>query len=106
MIKGVNKQIVEINYTQNDYIEKAILIINPEKSKLSKDLIKQKADAYMKTLLPEQSADKLEKRRKHLSVFGQDTVFSDRKSNIALTVTVIGLLVMAAGLLLAFAFLF
>lgn len=51
MLKGVNKQIVEINYTKDDYIEKAILIINPDKSKLSKELINARADAYMKKIL-------------------------------------------------------
>lgn len=51
MIKGVNKQIVEINYTKNDYIEKAILIINPSKSALSKEIISQKANDYMQTII-------------------------------------------------------
>ena len=31
MIKGVNRKIVEINRTGNDYFEKAILFINPQK---------------------------------------------------------------------------
>ena len=53
MIKGVSKQIVEINYTQDDYVEKAILIINPQKSKLSRELLTQKAGDYMETLLPD-----------------------------------------------------
>lgn len=55
MIKGVNKQIVEINYTKNDYIEKAILIINPNKSCLPKAIITQKADDYMKTIMNKKS---------------------------------------------------
>ncbi len=63
MIKGVNKQIVEINYTKNDYIEKAILIINPEKSKLPKEIISRQADAYMKTLLPAVKNEKGKKRK-------------------------------------------
>lgn len=50
MIKGVNKQIVEINYTKNDYIEKAILIINPSKSAIPKAVLSKKADDYMKTI--------------------------------------------------------
>jgi len=52
MIKGVNKQIVEINYTRDEYIEKAILILNPEKCRLPKELLNEKADAYMRALLP------------------------------------------------------
>ena len=53
VIRGVNKQIVEINYTNDDYIEKAILIINPEKSGLPQETINQKADDYMQNLFPE-----------------------------------------------------
>lgn len=49
-LKGVNKQIVEINYTRDDYVEKAILIINPDKRHLGQKLIKQKANAYINSL--------------------------------------------------------
>ena len=63
MIKGVNKQIVEINYTRDDYIERAILFINPEKSKLPKPLLDRKAEAYMKTLLPEKPPSRRKGRR-------------------------------------------
>ena len=31
MLKGVNKSVVEINNTDNEYIEKAILFIKPDK---------------------------------------------------------------------------
>lgn len=58
MIKGVNKQIVEINYTKDEFIEKAILIINPQKSRMPQALITQKADRYMQGLLPELKSDK------------------------------------------------
>lgn len=49
-LKGVNKQIVEINYTKDDYVQKAILIINPEKSNLNKNIINKKAFDYMESL--------------------------------------------------------
>lgn len=49
-LKGVNKQIVEINYTKDDYVQKAILIINPEKSNLKKNIINKKAFDYMESL--------------------------------------------------------
>ena len=57
MIKGVNKQIVEINYTNDEYIQKAILIINPSKSSLDETTIRQKADDYMQTVVSEQQID-------------------------------------------------
>lgn len=96
MIKGVNKQIVEINYTQNDYIEKAILIINPEKSKLSKELINQKADAYMKTLLPAgETKPGVEKAHPLRGV----------RRRLPLIAAALAVLTLATALLLVFAFL-
>lgn len=47
MIKGVNKQIVEINCTKDDYIQKAILFVNPQKSSVSRDIINIKAQNYL-----------------------------------------------------------
>lgn len=52
MIKGVNKQIVEINDTKNEYVEKAILIINPQKASLPKAVIDRNAALYVEKLLP------------------------------------------------------
>lgn len=55
MIKGVNKQIVEINCTRDEYIERAILFVNPQKAKLPRDLLEKKAGEYLNSLLPEHS---------------------------------------------------
>lgn len=54
MIKGVNKQIVEINCTRDEYIEKAILFINPQKGRLPKNIMDERAQDFLKTLLPAQ----------------------------------------------------
>lgn len=72
MIKGVNKQIVEINYTKNDYIEKAILIINPSKATVPKDIISKKANEYMKTITSQESKppSKKPKTAKAIIVWG------------------------------------
>ncbi|WMJ22258.1 hypothetical protein RBG61_09685 [Paludicola sp. MB14-C6] len=51
-VKGVNKQIVEINYTRDDYVQKAILIINPDKNHLGEKILNQKAHSYMDKLQP------------------------------------------------------
>ena len=50
MIKGVNTQIVEINDTRDEYIERAILIINPAKSPLSSQMAAQKASQYLQSV--------------------------------------------------------
>ncbi len=62
-LKGVNKQIIEINYTKDDYVQKAILIINPEKSSLNKNIINKKAFDYMDSLKIPKPA---KKQNKHL----------------------------------------
>ncbi len=50
MIKGVNKRIVEINNTQNEYFEKAILYIKPEKSSLPQRELSEEAINYLNSL--------------------------------------------------------
>lgn len=53
MIKGVSKQIVEINCTRNDYVERAFLVIRPEKSALPARYVSQKAAQYLQEVLRE-----------------------------------------------------
>lgn len=55
MIKGVNKQIIEINSTRNEYIEKAILFINPQKAQIPQRIINQKAQSYLTSSCGEMS---------------------------------------------------
>lgn len=55
MIKGVNKQVLEINETQNSFFEKAIFFVKPEYSGLSEGRLKEKATKEMNNIchLPE-----------------------------------------------------
>ena len=46
MLKGVNKSVVEINNTDNDYIEKAILFIKPDKQGSHLAIINLNANKY------------------------------------------------------------
>lgn len=59
LIKGVSKKIVEINYTNDDYIEKAIFIINPKKSDLPEQVLKAQAKEYLKKVSPKRKKKKL-----------------------------------------------
>lgn len=43
MIKGVNKQVLEINETQNSFFEKAIFFVKPEYSGLSEGRLRESA---------------------------------------------------------------
>ena len=50
MVKGVYKRVVEVNEMENDYFERAILVVRPEKNKYSEEKLKSKADEYVKNL--------------------------------------------------------
>ena len=47
MVKGVNKQIIEINDTGNKYFDKVLLFISPGKKDLPDELIQAKAKEYV-----------------------------------------------------------
>lgn len=50
MLKGVNKSVIEINNTDNEYIERAILFIKPEKQDTHIAIINHKAKKYLNSL--------------------------------------------------------
>ncbi|MCI8501993.1 MAG: hypothetical protein HFJ85_07115 [Oscillospiraceae bacterium] len=47
MLKGVSKQIVEIVNTENEYFEKAILFINPEKAGMEENQLREQAGRFV-----------------------------------------------------------
>ena len=47
MIKGVNKNVIEISNTENEYFERAILIVREDKKSLDKDLLTKQANDYI-----------------------------------------------------------
>jgi hypothetical protein len=47
MIKGVNKQVLEINETSNGFFEKAIFFVKPEYSGMSEGKLREKACSEM-----------------------------------------------------------
>lgn len=49
MIKGVNRQVVELNDTGNEYFEKAILFVKPEYSGLGEGKLHERAQTIMKS---------------------------------------------------------
>lgn len=82
MLRGVNKQIIEINETENKLFERAVLYVRPEYSDLSatklynsaKEFIKDAAvnDLWCVDIKNENNSDKIKKGKKAviLSVFG------------------------------------
>lgn len=47
MVRGVNKQIIEINNTGNKYFERVLLFVAPGKKDLPPDLLYAKAEEYV-----------------------------------------------------------
>ncbi len=52
MIKGVNRRIVEITGMENDYFEKAVLYIRPDKSAAAEPRIELEARSAVGKLIP------------------------------------------------------
>lgn len=50
MIKGINRQIIEINDTGNTYYEKAWLVVRPEFDSAQKELLEREAAQLMKAI--------------------------------------------------------
>ncbi len=48
MIKGINKQVIEINNTGNPYYEKAWLIVKPEYAYLHHSVLEREAQKLLK----------------------------------------------------------
>lgn len=50
MIKGINKQVVEVNDTGNQYYERAILFLKPEYADLQKEILEKEAKKLLKNI--------------------------------------------------------
>lgn len=50
MIRGVNKKIIEVKNTNNDYFERAILFVKEPKKDVPQKLLEKKADSYIVSL--------------------------------------------------------
>ncbi len=79
MLRGVNKQIIEINSTDNRYFEKAILFIRPEFADMSEAKLRDNASEFLKLIETEKDIvkpinnpkkTKLKKNKKLVFLFG------------------------------------
>ncbi|MFA5658375.1 MAG: hypothetical protein WC900_03750 [Oscillospiraceae bacterium] len=50
MLKGINRRIIEINKTENEYFEKVILFVRPEKLDYSHQQLSAQAENYLNSL--------------------------------------------------------
>lgn len=53
MIKGVNKQIVEINSTNSAFFEKAVLYVKPSMQDFSSKALAREAQHYINSIVPQ-----------------------------------------------------
>ncbi len=51
MIKGINKQIIEIKCTNNEYFDKILLFVNSEKYNISGEILKDQALKYSENIV-------------------------------------------------------
>lgn len=52
MIKGVNRQIIEVTQTENMYFERALLVIKPEYTNVGANQLDFEAEKYLRNLKP------------------------------------------------------
>lgn len=52
MIRGISRQIIEVNQIDNRYFEKAWLVVKPEYSSVGASAIEREADSYLTTIKP------------------------------------------------------
>ena len=50
MLRGVNKQIIEVNNTGNRYFDKALLFVNPQYADISRHKLDIEANKYIENL--------------------------------------------------------
>lgn len=50
MVRGVNRNIIEVNCTENKYFDKVLLFVDPNCS-LSAESLQKKADKYVKIIV-------------------------------------------------------
>lgn len=66
MLKGVNKSVIEINCTDNEFFEKAVLFVRPERQISNSSKLSSYADKYLESLHPISSKSK---KSSKISVF-------------------------------------
>lgn len=52
MIKGISRQIIEVTETQNNYFERAWLVVKPEYLNVGANRLEREAERYLKNLKP------------------------------------------------------
>jgi hypothetical protein len=54
MIKGINKQIIEIKCVNDEYFDKVLLFVRSDKSGVPSGILRKEADSFCGKILPSQ----------------------------------------------------
>ncbi len=68
MIKGVNRQVLEVTNTENPYFEKIIFFVKPEYSKEDRAKLKKEAEFVSKTAVKPPKCRKSKKQIAYITV--------------------------------------
>ncbi len=69
MIRGVNRQIIEVKNTGSIYFERALLVVNPVFSDLTKQVLEKEARQVLQDIgQPDVSAGTVKKLRRRVSL--------------------------------------
>ena len=63
MLKGINRRIIEINRTNNDYFEKAILFVKSDKISCPQQMLTSQADLLLKEFTAHKKNNSIKARR-------------------------------------------
>lgn len=67
MLKGINRRIIEINRTNNEYFEKAILFVRGDKLDIPPQILSCEANSYLSKLIIPKKKKRL--KREKLLIF-------------------------------------
>lgn len=68
MIRGVKKQVIEVLNTENEYFEKAILIVSDRYNECDRVRLSRKANEYVSGIVPFSSSDTCQKGKKRVKI--------------------------------------
>ena len=74
LIKGTNRQVVEINDTGNEMFERILVIIRPEYHHVSGDVVRKEAGRVVRGLMPT-GGGKVFKRRRRRKNYNPFSIF-------------------------------
>ncbi|MBQ8869700.1 MAG: hypothetical protein IJ027_08365 [Oscillospiraceae bacterium] len=77
MIRGVNKQVIEVLNTENEYFEKAILIVSERYVECNRAKFDRKANEYVAGIVP--FSESYEKRKEKMPGKIKKTLFEAAK---------------------------